>query len=84
MSAEQILAGAGGLVALFAGARAALSLARVVHAIDKVVERELEYNGGGSIKDDVHGIAVAIGHLQRRVDHLEDTLTHHLNNRRQP
>jgi len=82
MSGEQILAGAGGLVALFAGARAAISLARVVHAIDRVVERELEHNGGGSIKDDVHGIAVAIGHLQRRVDHLETTLDRHLNDRK--
>lgn len=41
-------------------------VARQLRAIDAIVQRELEHNHGSSIKDDVHGIAVAVGLLQRR------------------
>lgn len=39
-------------------------------AIKRIDERtkELEHNGGGSMKDDTHGTALGLGLLQRRVD----------------
>ena len=43
---------------------------RAIAAIHDIVERELEHNHGSSMKDDVHGMAVAIGVLQR--EHDED------------
>lgn len=61
-------AGLAGLLYLLGRARRA---ARVLDAIQALVERELEHNHGGSIKDDVHGTAVAVGVLQRRVSDLE-------------
>lgn len=47
--------------------RWAQGLGRRLRAIDDVITRELEHNHGGSIKDDVHGMAVALGLLQRQV-----------------
>lgn len=41
-------------------------VARQLQAMGDIVERELEHNHGSSMKDDVHGIAVAVGLLQRR------------------
>lgn len=54
---------------------------RIFSAVLVIVERELEHNHGSSIKDDVHGIAISVGHLQRQVEDVDDRLTHHLNNR---
>jgi hypothetical protein len=62
-----IAAGVAGLVYLGRGARKGL---QAIGAIQDIVERELEHNHGSSIKDDVHGMAVAIGKLQR--DREED------------
>lgn len=41
---------------------------RAIAAIQHIVERELEHNHGSSMKDDTHGMAVAIGKLQRDRD----------------
>jgi hypothetical protein len=41
---------------------------------------QMEFNGGSSMRDDVHGIAVALGLLQREVDGLSAQLTTHLEN----
>lgn len=54
---------------------------RVLNVVHDVVERELDYNGGGSMKDDVTGIALATGKLQRHVDELDKRLTDHLRSR---
>jgi hypothetical protein len=43
----------------------------IVHAIEVIrhlVQRELEHNHGSSMKDDMHGIAVALGKLQRETE----------------
>lgn len=37
-------------------------------AIDERTERELEHNHGSSMKDDVYGLAISIGELQRGRD----------------
>lgn len=44
-------------------------------AILSLVKRELEHNHGGSLKDDVHGIAVSVHRAHNRIDVLEDTLS---------
>jgi hypothetical protein len=59
---------AAGLTALVYLARGILNVVRTIDAIQHIVERELEHNHGGSIKDDTHGMAVAIGKLQRDRD----------------
>lgn len=75
---------AGESLALVAGVAAAVAAvsylvgrarraARVLDAIQAIVERELEHNHGSSMKDDVHGLAIALGHLARRVDDIEST-----------
>jgi hypothetical protein len=45
--------------------RGALYVLRSIEAIKHLVQRELDHNHGSSMKDDVHGMAVAIGQLQR-------------------
>jgi hypothetical protein len=45
-------------------------LGNMVRAMDEIISRELEHNHGSSMKDDVHGIAVAVGVLQRRFGEL--------------
>jgi hypothetical protein len=62
-----VAAGVAGVVYLVRGARRAV---QAIGAIQDIVQRELEHNHGSSIKDDVHGMAVAIGILQR--DREED------------
>lgn len=47
-----------------------------------VVARELTNNHGSSLKDDVDGIAVAVGALSRQVDDIDERLTNHLKERR--
>lgn len=39
-----------------------------IKRIDKRTAKELEHNGGGSMKDDLYGIAVRTGYLERRID----------------
>lgn len=51
--------------------------------VKTVVQRELTNNHGSSIKDDVDGIAVAVGALSRQVDDIDERLTTHLNERKQ-
>lgn len=80
------------LTAIAAGVAALLYLARqarrafrairdglqLLGVATDIVTRELEHNHGSSIKDDVHGTAVAVGQLQRRVGHLETAFHAHL------
>lgn len=47
------------------GARKVREMVDAVRAIRHLVERELDHNHGSSMKDDIHGMAVAIGLLQR-------------------
>ena len=79
----QITAGVGGLVALVAGlgylVGKARKAARALDAIEQLVSRELEHNHGSSMKDDVHGLAVALGQLGRHVDDLDTAFQAHLN-----
>lgn len=52
---------------------------RVFRALDAaapVILKELRHNGGSSMKDDLHGIAQAVGDLQRRVTDLEQRVHH--------
>ena len=49
-----------------------------VETIHDLTTRELEHTGPGddaSIKDDLHGVAVALGRLQRRVDSAANQIT---------
>lgn len=55
-------------------ARAGVRMLRAVIAIQRLVERELEHNHGSSMKDDIHGMAVAIGQLQRDRDDDREVL----------
>lgn len=52
------------------GVLGAALISRPSKAIKRIDERtkELEHNGGGSIKDDTYGTARAVGLLQRRLD----------------
>lgn len=65
----------GGLVTLASAVKATVFLARAVRslvhkldAIDELLQQELTHNHGSSIKDDVHGMAMSIGGLQREQD----------------
>jgi hypothetical protein len=60
-----VAAGAAGLTYL---ARVVRNVVRAIAAIQHIVERELEHNHGSSMKDDMTGMAVAIGKLQRDRD----------------
>lgn len=60
------------------------NLARVLHAVHELVDRELTNNHGSSMKDDVDGLAVAVGAMSRLVDDLDERLTSHLNDRSDP
>lgn len=60
-----IAAGIAGLVYIARGIR---NVVQAIAAIQNIVERELEHNHGSSMKDDTHGMAVAIGKLQRDRD----------------
>lgn len=66
-----IAAGLAALMYLLRGARRAV---QTIGAIQDLVERELQHNHGSSMKDDVHGMAVAIGQLQRDRDDDRDVL----------
>lgn len=70
-AAAAIAAGVAGVLYLSQlAARALLRAWGTLHGLAELVTHELEHNGGGSIKDDVVGIAVAVGQLQRQVDEL--------------
>lgn len=62
---------AAGLVALGYLIKKLRQAARALDAIEVLVSRELTHNHGTSIKDDVHGIAISLGDIQRRVVGLE-------------
>ncbi len=64
------------LVALGYLVKLARSAARRLDAIDRLTSRELEHNHGTSMKDDVHGIAVALGKVQHQVDDLDAQLAY--------
>jgi hypothetical protein len=61
-------AAAAGIAGFIYLARVVLYIARSIEAVRHLVQRELEHNHGSSMKDDVHGMAVAIGQLQRDRD----------------
>lgn len=42
--------------------------------IKRIVERELRHNSGGSLKDDVHGIAISVHRAHNRIDDLHEVL----------
>lgn len=76
---------AGGVVLVAAFVTACIQLGRWlagigrrVKAAARLVEHELDHNGGGSMRDDVYGIAVAVGKLSRKVDDLDRRFTTHL------
>lgn len=78
---DVIVAGAAVLAAIAAGlaavgyiARLVRRLVRIGSAIEHMVSNELTHNHGSSIKDDVYGIAVAVGKLSRRIDAIETHL----------
>lgn len=59
--------------------------------LDRLASKELEHNHGSSVKDDVHGIAVSVGLLQREFgrfrsdfDHLRGDFDQHINERKTP
>ena len=56
---------AAGLAGLVYMVRASVRFARSVLSIHDLIQRELSENSGGSIKDEVAAIAVAVGGLQR-------------------
>lgn len=70
------------LVALIgtAGLVAVALISRPNKAIKRIDRRtrELEHNGGNSIKDDVYGLSLAVGHLQRHHDETRALLDEHL------
>lgn len=66
------------LAALGALGRHLARMARILRAVGRLVEGELEHNHGGSMKDDVYGIAVSVGELGREVTDLNERLTAHL------
>lgn len=51
---------------------------RYLTRIRDLLEGELEHNHGSSMKDDVHGIAVSVGKLQRDVDDMRAEFDAHL------
>jgi hypothetical protein len=65
----------GGAVVVLSGVgylfRKIRALFRFIERIHEVTTKELEPNHGGSMKDDMHGLAVSLGKLQRRVDTIE-------------
>lgn len=67
--AAGIAAAVGLLVACWTGLR---RLIRRLDRVDEVLRRELDHNHGSSIKDDVHGVAVASHESNRKLDNLSD------------
>lgn len=49
-----------------------------VSTTEEKVSRELEHNHGSSMKDDLHGVAVAVGTLQREFTDFKRDFYHHL------
>lgn len=64
-SAIWIAAIAAGLAALGYVFRLVRSLFRRIITIQRLVEAELTHNHGSSMKDDVYGLAVSLGTIQR-------------------
>lgn len=62
--------------------RALMRTVEWVESIHAITSRELDSDNGastedpGNLKDDVHGIAVALGQLQRRVDSAAKQIQH--------
>lgn len=53
-----------------------------VDDLDTLVTRELTHNHGSSIKDDVHGLAIAVGQQSREIDDLREAFFDQLDRRR--
>lgn len=71
---QQIVLAAAALGAVIYLGQKALRLAQAVLAIQNIVQRELEHNHGSSMKDDVYGMAIALGRAARRLDEFEEAL----------
>lgn len=57
-----------------AGLRGMYRMARKLDELNDLASRELEHNHGSSMKDDLHGLAVAVGQQQRQLDDLDTRL----------
>lgn len=69
---ETVVAAAAVAAALVYFARLTRKAVHKLDAIDELTSRELNHNHGGSMKDDMHGLAVTIGQLQRDRDEERD------------
>jgi len=81
---EHIAAYAAALAGLVYLARLVRKAVIKLDAIDKLTSRELERNHGSSMKDDVHGMAIALGILQREHGKLRADFDTHINERKTP
>lgn len=61
---------AAGLAGLLYLGRKVLTFLRLLDRVAAVIARELEHNGGSTIRDDVHSIAVHVGQLEAGIDEL--------------
>lgn len=84
MSAEDVvLYGAAGSALLWA-LKLLRQLVLKLDRLDQLASKELEHNHGSSVKDDVHGIAVSVGYLQREFNRLRSDFDNHVNERKKP
>lgn len=92
LSADQlvpiIIGGAGVVAALGYLAKKFGAFLRLMTAASTIVHRELTPNSGGSVKDDVDGLAQSFGAMSRLIDDIderlgdvENTLSAHLQKR---
>lgn len=80
---DVILYGGVGTVAVWA-LKMLRQLVLKLDRLDRLASKELEHNHGSSVKDDVHGIAVSVGLLQREFGRLRSDFDQHINERKTP
>lgn len=68
LTPDRIVLAAAAVAAVVYLAKGVRYIVHKVDQIDTVTKRELDHNHGGSMKDDVHGLAVAFGQMQRERD----------------
>lgn len=66
------------LTALGYLARKLRRIGQIVGAAHRLLQLELEHNHGGSIKDDITGMAVSIGRVDREVTDLRRDFDNHI------
>lgn len=88
VTAEQLIAVCLTAAALIAAlgylARKLRRLLEVVAAAYRLLQLELEHNHGGSIKDDITGMAISIGRVDREVTDLRSDFDEHVKKGRRP